>query len=73
VETRNAFSGEFSKGTIHQVVETLIPGEQEPVKIEQYLDREYIYMLAPGKDGKPEWVRSPGEAKSAEEIDATKP
>lgn len=56
-KTKATFNSEFSNNTIHQTVETLIPGMDETIKIEQYMDKEYIYTAIPEEDGEDKWMK----------------
>lgn len=57
MKTNASFNSEFSRSAIHQTVETLIPIVNESIKIEQYMDKEYIYTLIPGEDKEDKWIK----------------
>jgi hypothetical protein len=58
VKPTASFNSQFSReGIIHQTVETSIPGIDTPVKIEQYMDKDYIYTNALGEDGENVWFK----------------
>lgn len=59
VKPTASFNSQFSsEGIIHQVVEMSIPGVDTPLKIEQYMDKDYIYTNALDEDGKYVWLKT---------------
>ncbi|MCR4431399.1 MAG: S-layer homology domain-containing protein [Tepidanaerobacteraceae bacterium] len=63
VNTDATFNSEISKDmVIHQIVETSVPdiaksGALQKITIEEYLDKDYIYVLAGGQDGQKKWMK----------------
>lgn len=63
ISTEATFNSEFSKDmVIHQTIETVLPDEKNPgatqkVNIEEYMDKDYIYMLVPDKNGTEKWTK----------------
>lgn len=52
------FSSEFSKDKkVHQVIDTNIPLINQPISVEQYMDKDYIYMNVPEDEETTKWVK----------------
>lgn len=63
VNTNMTFNTEISKDmVIHQTLETAMPDMNnadaaQTVTIEEYIDKDYIYMLVAGQDGQKNWTK----------------
>jgi len=63
VNTNITFNIEMSKDmVIHETLETAIPNMDnadaaQTVTIEEYIDKDYIYILIPGQDGEQNWTK----------------
>lgn len=52
------FNSEFSKDKkVHQVINTTIPLIDKPISVEQYMDKDYIYMNVPEDEETTKWVK----------------
>lgn len=63
VNTDATFNSEISKDMIlHQTMEASVPniassGDAQKVVIEEYMDKDYIYLLTDGQDGQKKWMK----------------
>jgi len=52
------FSMEFSADNkIKQEITTVLPGVSTPLKMVQYMDKDYIYTMLANEEGTPEWMK----------------